>query len=371
MTLLAAGKGKTLRFNWTMLVMIGALISVGLINLYSSLHSWGGSEGVSLFWSQIIWVSLGFIVMIFLSFFDYRLFEKAAPYIYSCSILLLVLVLFFGKTVAGHKSWLAIGGLAIQPSEFAKIALIIILSKDFGNSLRPDGVSLLELWRPILYSLVPTLLVVAQGDLGSAIFFVLIFATYAWFGSLRGRWIVILIITALIGSVLLYAFGLSGYQRSRIKSFIDPSADSRGSGYHLVQSRIAVGSGRLFGRGYRQGNVNKLKYLPEKHTDFIFPVLAEEWGFIGSTVALGLYLMLFLSGVEIVKRARDRIGLFMALGIIAFIFWHVVINLGGVLGLMPLTGVPLPFFSYGGSSTIITMGSLGILLSIGTRRFLF
>lgn len=371
MSLLNADIKKSTRFNWVMLSLVFMLLGIGLVNLYSALGYWGNAGGHGLFWSQMIWVGIGLILMFFLAFFDYRLIEKIALPLYIVSILILVAVLFFGKEVAGHKSWLSLGPVAIQPSEFAKIALIIVLAKFFSNRPRPEGVDIFGLWQPILYSVIPTMLVAMQGDLGSAIFFVLIFGTFAWFGRLKGRGIATLILLGVVSSVLLYFFALSGYQKGRIISFMDPSADARGSGYHLVQSQIAVGSGRIFGKGYLKGNINKLKYLPEKHTDFIFPVLAEEWGFAGSAAVIVIYFLLFASGVEIARKSRDRIGLFLAIGIIAFIFWHVVINLCGVLGMMPLTGVPLPLMSYGGSSMIVVMGSIGILFSIGLRRFLF
>jgi len=371
MALVTTDRRKASRFNWLMMGMVLSLLAVGMINLFSALNIWGEAERMSLFWSQLVWISIGLTGMLFFAFFDYRLLEKVAVPLYIVSILLLVAVLIFGKTVAGHKSWLSIAGFAIQPSEFAKIGLIIMLTRYFSNNPRPEGVSIIELWRPIVYSMIPAMLVVMQGDLGSAIFFILIFGTYAWFGRLRGRGIAVLLIIALLGGIVLYFFGLSDYQKARITSFVDPTVDPRGTGYHLIQSRIAVGSGQLTGKGYMKGNINKLKYLPEKHTDFVFPVLAEEWGFVGSVAVLILYFLLFAAGVDVATRARDRTGLFLALGIVGFIFWHVVINLGGVLGLMPLTGVPLPFLSYGGSSTVVTMGAIGILMSIGMRRFLF
>lgn len=372
MTLTAKDLKKTTRFNSFLLTVIILLTAVGLINLYSAVNFWGETEGnLSPFWSQFIWVSIGIAFMFFFAFFDYRLVIKAAVPIYLISIGLLVAVLFVGKEVAGHKSWLGWGSVGIQPSEFAKLALVIMLTKHFSGKPHPEAVPLFEMWKPIVYSVIPMTLVVLQGDLGSAIFFVLIFATYAWFGRLKGKWVIILILVSMVGSVFIYYYGLSDYQRARFTSFVDPTADARGTGYHLIQARIAVGSGKIFGRGYLKGNINKLKYLPEKHTDFIFPVLAEEWGFVGCSVTLILYLLLFIGGIDVAKKSRDRTGLFLALGIVAFLFWHVVINLGGVLGLMPLTGVTLPFMSYGGSATIVSLTSVGMLLSISMKRFLF
>lgn len=370
MSLITTDKRKTSRFDWPMLVFVFMLLGVGLLNLHSALGTWGKPEGSTLLWSQLVWIIIGFVFMGFIALFDYHLVEKAAAPIYVFSILLLIAVILFGKTIAGHKAWLAIGGIVFQPSEFAKLALIIMLSKYFSHSPHPEGVTIFEIWKPVVYAAIPAILVLLQGDLGSSLFFILIFGTYAWFGRLRGKWIAALIFVVVIGSIFVYFFGLADYQKARITSFIDPTVDARGTGYHLVQSRIAVGSGGFFGKGYLKGNINKLEYLPEKHTDFIFPVLAEEWGFIGAAFVLGLYFLLFASGIEVAKKARDRAGLFLALGIVAFLFWHVVINLSGVLGLMPLTGVTLPFLSYGGSSTIVFMSSVGVLFSISMRRFL-
>ena len=371
MGFISTDKRRTSRFNWTLLFLIAGLLIVGCINLYSATYIWGDSGIYSLVWSQIVWIGLGLLLMLFLAFFDYRLIERVGVYIFIASIIMLILVLVAGKTVAGHKSWLAFGGMALQPSEFAKLALVIILSKYFSTHPHPEGVSLFDLWRPILLTLLPAGLVMLQGDLGSAIFFILIFVTYAWVGRIRGRWIAIMVMVAIIGSLLMYFFFLSNYQKARITTFVNPAKDARGSGYHLIQSRIAVGSGGIFGKGYLKGNINKLKYLPEKHTDFVFPVFAEEWGFVGSMAVITLYLLLFLTGIDIARNARDRTGTFLAVGVVAFIFWQVVINLSGVLGLMPLTGVTLPFMSYGGSSIIITLGSTGILFSVSMRRFLF
>lgn len=371
MNLVTDEKKRGQRFNWALFLITVLLFVTGLVNLYSAAGSWGEAGRYSVFWTQVLWIGIGLVVMFLLAFFDYRLFEKIASPLYIIGIILLLLAFLFGKSVAGHKSWLAVGGIALQPTEFAKIALVLMLSKYFSDHPHPEGVSILELWQPILYSALPTLLVTAQGDMGSAVFFILIFATYAWFGRLHGRGIAVLFLIAFFGAALLYVFGLEGYQKARITSFLNPAAEPSGSGYHLIQSRIAVGSGRITGRGYMRGNINKLRYLPEKHTDFVFPVLAEEWGFVGALFVVILYFSFFTTGIEVAKKARDRMGIFLALGIVSFMFWHVVVNLGGVLGLMPITGVPLPFLSYGGSFTMVSMASVGILMSVSMRRFLF
>jgi rod shape determining protein RodA len=212
---------------------------------------------------------------------------------------------------------------------------------------------------------------VLQGDLGSSMFLVLIFAAVSFFAKIRIKTLVALIVVGVVAVFAVYSFGLKDYQRERITTFMHPEADVRGSGYHLMQSKIAVGSGRVLGKGYLKGNINKLHYLPERHTDFIFPVWAEEWGFAGSTVLIALYAALLLMALDIARKSKERFANFLAVGVAMMIFCQLVINLGGVLGLMPLTGVTLPLMSYGGSSMVVVLVSLGVLLNISKRRFMF
>jgi rod shape determining protein RodA len=227
------------------------------------------------------------------------------------------------------------------------------------------------MFKPAMLMLIPFVLIVLQGDMGSSLFLILIFFSVAMFAKIRWGTLILLVVVGIIAAGTIYQFGLKEYQRSRIFQFVHPETDIRGSGYHLMQSKIAVGSGKIFGKGYLKGNINKLRYLPERHTDFIFPVFAEEWGFLGSIVILCLFGALLLMGVEIASKARERFGIFLAIGIVAMLFWQVVINLGGVLGLMPLTGVTLPLMSYGGSSVIAVLIAIGLLQNISRRRFMF
>lgn len=362
---------KTEHMNWPLIVAIIALTIIGCVNLYSALNVWGEGGNIKLIWMQLIWVMTGMAFLLFFAFSDYRIFERLSYPLYFISIALVASTLFTGHTVAGHKSWLGFGGFGIQPSEFAKITTIIVLARYFSNNPQPDGFDFVELIKPFLVTLVPTALVLLQKDFGTALFFILIFATFAWFGKIKRHVIFVVFALGIATSVFGYYYMLSDYQKARITTFANPDYDVKGSGYHMAQSRIAVGSGRIFGKGYMKGNINKLKYLPEKHTDFIFPVLAEEWGFAGSLVTVIFYYLLLSQIVEISKHARDRFGIFLAIGIGAYIFWQVFINLGGVLGLMPLTGVTLPFLSYGGSSTITLFSALGLLFSISSKRFVF
>lgn len=358
-------------FNWPLFGVVMALLVIGLVNLYSAVYFWGEGGSQTFFWSQLVWTIVGLGAMALVMLPDYRLYFRAARPVYVIACLLLVLSLLVGSSVRGTQGWLKLGPLSLQPAEFAKIAYILVAARFFAEHPNPDGYSLFDLWRPILLMLVPFGLIVLQGDLGSSLFLICIFLSMALFAKVRRRTLVLSVIVLVVAGGAFYTYGLKDYQRARIATFMHPEEDIRGSGYHLMQSKIAVGSGRLFGKGYLKGNINKLRYLPERHTDFIFPVFAEEWGFVGSFVVLALYAALLLIGVDIGARARDRFGAFVAIGVVSLLFWQIAINLGGVLGLMPLTGVTLPLLSYGGSSMIAMLASLGLLFGIHRRRFLF
>jgi rod shape determining protein RodA len=284
---------------------------------------------------------------------------------------LLLLSVVMGQAVRGTSGWLKLGPFSLQPAEFAKIVYIFVAARFFSDNPSPEGLSLRELWRPGVLMFVPFALILMQGDMGSSIFLICIFVSLALFAKVKRKTLVICAVVAMVAAGGVYTFGLKEYQRNRIFTFVHPEADVKGSGYHLMQSKIAVGSGKLIGKGYLKGNINKLRYLPERHTDFIFPVFAEEWGFLGSLILMSLYAALLLMGVEVASRSRDRFGAFVAMGVVALLFWQIAINLGGVLGLMPLTGVTLPLMSYGGSSMIAIMASIGLLVSIHRRKNIF
>lgn len=359
-------------FNWPFFYVTCALIVIGLVNLYSAVYFWGEEDpSMAIFWSQLIWMSIGLLSMFVVSFIDYRIFDRIAFYIYIAVNMLLLASLFFGKVVRGTSGWLQIGGFSMQPAEFAKIAYILVAAHFYSDHPNPEGFSLKDMFKPALLMGIPFALIVLQGDMGSSLFLILIFFSIAMFAKIRWGTIILLVIVGVVAAGAIYQFGLKEYQRTRIFQFVHPETDIRGSGYHLMQSKIAVGSGKIFGKGYLKGNINKLRYLPERHTDFIFAVFAEEWGFLGGTVVLGLFGALLLMGIEIASRARERFGIFLGIGIVAMLFWQLVINLGGVLGLMPLTGVTLPLMSYGGSSVIAVLIALGMMQNISRRRFMF
>jgi rod shape determining protein RodA len=363
-------KGE-ITFSWSLLVVTSLIVVIGLVNLYSAVYFWGEGDSTALFWSQLLWTAIGLVGMVLVAIFDYRFFYRFSYLFYVIACLLLLLSIVMGDAVRGTHGWLKMGPITLQPVEFAKLAYILVIARYFANNPNPDGYSFSELVRPGILMLIPFVLIVMQGDMGSSLFLICIFISVSLFARVKRKTLITCMLIAVLGAGLVYTFGLKEYQRARIFTFVNPEADIKGSGYHLMQSKIAVGSGQLFGKGYLKGNINKLRYLPERHTDFIFPVFAEEWGFVGSTILLILYAALLLIGVDIGAHSRDRFGAFVAIGIVSLLFWQMAINLGGVLGLMPLTGVTLPLMSYGGSSMVAIMASIGLLFSIHRKRFMF
>lgn len=357
--------------HWPLVAVIGLLTGIGLLNLYSALHLWGAGTHLRLFWLQLLWIAIGGGFAWSMTRYDYRLLARIAPYIFSITLALLILVLLVGRVVGGNRNWLGIGGFGIQPSELAKLVVVLIFAKYFTDHAHPKGYRLTELLVPLGQAALLIGLVALEGDMGTTLFTALLAGSMVLFARLQWRSLLLIACLAALGATAAYTMVLKPSQRARVTSFLHPEADPRGKGYQVLQSKMAIGSGQLWGRGFMHGTVNKLRYLPEKHTDFIFPVWAEEWGFAGCCVVLAAYFFLITFAVEICQNAGDRFGGFMAVGIIFWLFWQVAINLGGVLGLMPLTGVTLPFFSYGGSSMLTTFLAMGILASIHRRRHLF
>jgi rod shape determining protein RodA len=283
----------------------------------------------------------------------------------------LVAVLAVGQTSHGAQRWLGIGPLTFQPSEVSKIALAMVLARYFSGNPNYTGYGPRELVLPALITLVPVGLILAEPDLGTALIHLLVFLTVALFMRVRSG---VLWLSVALSAVLVPAgwlFVLKDYQKERILTLFDPGRDPLGSGYHIRQSIIAVGSGQWFGKGFLHGTQTKLQFLPEHHTDFIFSVFAEEWGFAGGLVLLGLYFALLIKGVAISVSSKDRYGSILAAGLSAILFWHVVINLMMVVGLAPVVGVTLPFFSYGRTSLITMMLLVGLLMNVSSRRYIF
>jgi rod shape determining protein RodA len=355
-------------FDWVLLVMVLCIVSTALVNLYSAGYNRG--EGTPLYIKQIYWLAVGLSLMLMTLFYDYRYLEKLSYPVYIFSILLLLAVMVAGKMVYGSRRWLALGPIAFQPSELTKIAIILALATYFNRRPRHESLRLKDLLVPGLLVLVPAGLIIKQPDLGSGILVVLVAVSMILFVGVSWRTLLGCALTFALCSPLIWHF-LKDYQRQRLLTFLNPERDPLGAGYHILQSMIAVGSGQFWGKGFLQGTQSQLYFLPEQHTDFVFSVFAEEWGFVGSALLLLLYVALVLWGLQVARDCKERFGHYLALGVTALIFWQIFINLCMVTGFMPVVGIPLPLFSYGGSSLITTLLGVGFLLNIRMRRYLF
>ena len=357
-------------FAWFLLGLTVILGLFGLASLYSAVATGTQvAQKMMYFQKQLVWYAVGFVLMIASFLFDYKKLERWAPEAYVFCIILLVCVIFAGKHVRGSSRWLMLGPMSIQPSELAKIGVIIALAGYYSRTVNPTGFTLRELIRPLVLVAVPFALIAVQPDLGTAMVVALIAGSIAAFVKIERRSL-LWIVSFFTVTVPFTWFLLKEYHKQRILAFFDPNSDPLGAGYHAIQSRIAIGSGMVSGKGFMQGTQNALSFLPDEHTDFIFSVLSEEWGFVGSGILLAAFLLLVIWGLKIAHECRDPFGIILSVGITAMIFWQVFINIGMVMGLMPVVGVPLPFISYGGSSVITTMISVGLLLNVRMRRFM-
>jgi rod shape determining protein RodA len=357
-------------FDWGLLVLILLIAGTGLTVLYSAVMAgWQGDGLHSLFKRQLIWMGGGAVLMTGVLVFDFQKLNKLNLFIYAACVTLLVGVFFFGQSGGGSQRWISFAGVSVQPSELMKIALIISLASIYATRVSPEGLNFRQLLKPAVFCIIPVGLIVNQPDLGTGLMLLLIAGAITLFVKVEKK--VVLILGALSGCVLpvVWFFGLKAYQKSRILTFLDPDRDPLGTGYHIIQSKIAIGSGMITGKGFLQGTQNALAFLPEQHTDFILSVLAEEWGLAGCTVLLVLYFLLICWGLNIAYNCRNLFGSILAFGITSMIFWQIFINVGMVMGLMPVVGMPLPLVSYGGSSVITNMVGFGILLNISMRRF--
>jgi len=356
-------------FDWLLLMLILLIAGLGIVNLYSAGFNRTLEGATPVYLKQVYWLLVGLGVLGLTLLYDYRHLEKLAYPLYILSIILLLAVMVGGKTVSGSKRWLALGPVSFQPAELVKIALILVLARYFNRRFQPGPLYLRDLLMPLVLILIPAILIARQPDLGSAILVTLVGGSLILLVGVRRRTLTWGAAAVLAAIPATWPF-LKEYQRQRVLTFLDPEKDPLGAGYHIIQSKIAVGSGQFWGKGFLQGTQSQLSFLPEQHTDFVFSVFAEEWGFVGSASLLLLYLCLTLWGMVVARNCKERFGQLLALGVTALLFWQVLINLCMVTGLMPVVGIPLPLFSYGGSCLITTMLALGLLLNLRMRRFL-
>jgi rod shape determining protein RodA len=302
--------------------------------------------------------------------FDYHYIDRLAYPFYGAMLLLLVLVIVIGHSGGGSQRWIHLGFFRLQPSEPAKLAIVLLMAKYFQTDEPPKGYYLRDLWVPFALVAPLVLLTLIQPDLGTAIILGVVFISMVLMGGLRIRSFAWLAVAGLAFLPIAWQF-LKTYQRNRILTFLDPDRDPLGAGYHVIQSQIAIGSGKLFGKGFLHGTQNRLNFLPEQHTDFIFAVFSEEWGLIGCAVLLVLYFCMIAYSLRVVQRAKDRFGALLVFGMITIFFWHVTINVAMVTGIMPVVGVPLPLVSYGGSALASMMFAIGVIMNVSMRRYIF
>lgn len=357
-------------FDWRLLFVISTIILVSIVSIYSITYTQATSGSVPVYIKQISWVLLGFVLFLLILFIDYHELGRFAYLLYISLILMLLLVLIIGRTVNGSRRWLSLGLFSFQPSEAARIIMIVVIARYLSDKRREAGYNLKELIIPSIIIIIPTILILKQPDLGTALGLIFAGTTMIIINGLRPKRFGLAFLLSLMAFPFLSELiwrSLKEYQRERIITYIDPGSDPFGMGYQVLQSKIAIGSGGLFGKGLFGGKQSQLNFLPSGHTDFIFSVFAEEWGFFGVILLLALYLTIIIIGIEIAYKARDGLGMMMASGIVFMFAFYTIVNVGMTLGSLPVVGVPLPLMSYGGTSMVITMVSLGLLLNIKMR----
>ena len=357
--------GKFFKLDWVLIISVVLLLILSLLIIYSVSFSGSTLNSLNLR-KQTISIIIGIFLMFFLAFFDYRLLNYHSTKLYFLMLLILIAVIFIGKTVKGNTGWLDFFSFNVQPVEIAKIIVIVFLAS-FLSKKKTQLSILVRIIASIVLMFIPTFLILKQPDLGSATIILFIWIILLLASGLNKKNLALLLIAGIL-TVSTSWFFLADYQKDRIINFVNPERDPMGSGYNVIQATIAVGSGGLFGRGIGHGSQSQLNFLPEKHTDFIFSVITEELGLVGSLVVFVIFVIIFWRIKEAARMARDNFGYLVALGILAMIFFQTFINIGMNIGIVPVAGVPLPFLSYGGSSMVIMLSAVGLIQSVYLRR---
>lgn len=351
--------------DWTLISLLVLNSLIGLVLIYSATRLGPGN----FFLRQAAWLGISLLALFLVLSIDYKLWMGISPYLMGLAVAALAALLAFGRGVSGARSWLRLAFVGGQPSEPAKIAALLLVALIFSDFRRSRvAADVAALGGGVV--LVPMLLVAAQPDMGTAMSFLPILIGAFILAGMSRRTVAIVLIAGLVLGLVGWNLVLKDYQKKRIQTLLNPNEDPRGSGYHVRQSRIAIGSGGLTGKGFLKGTQSQLRFLPEHQTDFIFSVYAEEWGFIGGLLLLILFVSVIFWGLRIARQSRDLLGTLIAFGITMLLFWEMLINIGMVLGILPVVGIPLPFFSYGGSALVVLMMATGLLMNISMRRFM-
>lgn len=360
-------KKKMLKnIEWGILVCTLLLVVIGLVALFSATQNLDYEE----LKKQALWLVISIPVVICVIAIDYNFYCKISPVLYGASILLLIAVLFT-EPINGATSWFSVGPFSFQPAEFAKIAVVLFIANIMVKLQKKEKDEINRIWKLgliILALAVPVVFIIKQPDYGTAIAFLVALIFMLFVAGIRKRYILIATLLVVIIVPLAYFFILPDHAKSRIDVYLNPDLDPRGAGYNIIQSKLAIGAGQAFGMGILKGNQTQLGYLYPKTTDFIFAVIGEEMGFIGGAAVIALYIALLIQSVKVAKTAKDDVGSYVAAGITGIFFFHMLENIGMTMGLLPITGIPLPFVSYGGSSLLTNLILIGILLNISGRR---
>jgi len=354
-------------FDWPLLGIVGVISLLGVLEIYSSTHA---SAMAGMHWKQLMWIGIGVVGMFVISRIDYHTLLDQAPVLYLVGIAGLLVVLVVGYSRLGAKRWISLGGQTLQVSELMKLIIIIVLARYF-NEVRTDRLTLADLAKVTALTLIPVGLILKQPDLGTAMVLVPVALVGAFFAGIEWKHLAVglLLIALLVPLAWNMRRHLKPYQQQRIETFLHPEQDQRGAGYQILQSEIAVGSGGFWGKGFGKGSQNQLGFVPVRYSDFILAALAEEQGFIGVCVVLLLYLGLILRLVDNAQKAKDRAGMYVVMGVTAILGFHVLVNASMVIGYVPVTGIPLPLMSYGGSATAFVFLALGLVMNVRMRRF--
>ncbi len=351
--------------DWALLIALLALCALGVAMVFSATA--GSASTSRMYVTQLYAIAIGLGAMVVTLTIDYRAFTDKSHLIYLGLLAALLYVIFLGDVQMGARRWIPIGSFNLQPSEFAKVGVALVLAKFFGENRGTPNWGDLALAGGL--TCLPLALIAKEPDLGTAVTLVPVFLAVAYLAGMQMRILGFLFAACIVAAPLAWQFALKDYQKTRISTFLDPSQDAKGAGYQQIQARITVGSGGIQGKGFRQGTQGQLRFLPVAHNDFIFSVLAEEQGFAGVIVALGLYLFVILRALESARLAKDRLGSYLVLGVLASFTFQVVYNITMSAGLAPVKGLTLPLMSYGGSSMIATLAGFGLVLNVRMRRF--
>ena len=360
------------QFDWPLFLAVVCIAIIGVVNLYSATSPYiddpRRSGLADMYVQQVYWLVIGGLFGTLAAVIDYRTIERFAYVLYGIGIATLLLVLVLGPDVRGSARWINVGPLAFQPSEFMKLFIVLATARKLADDPRTEARTLLDMLPAAMLFVVPAVLVMAQPDFGTSMIYTATAMSMLALARVK-RSSLAIGISALIPTAWgMWHFGLRDYQKSRISSFLNPEADRTGTGWHALQSRTAIGNGGLWGEGFREGTQNQFGFLPDQFSDFPFSVFAEDWGFVGCLVLLALYAFVCAWAINIASLAKDRFGAAVAVGVGAIFFWHTVFNVGMTVGVLPVVGITLPLFSYGGSSTLTTLVGFGLLMNVSLRR---